>query len=427
MIIFAVLLATMIVVALVILLSAFRSREAVAVDREDLNVSIARERLAELEAARDSGELNAEDFTQARTELELGLAADLVERGASGRRGGKALLLVLMALVPALAIGLYLQLGSPQFLDAVGPGAGRIEGAAELAAGTAEPASVEEMVVTLQARLAENPNDPDGWYMLGRSYMSLNRYPDGVTAYEKLVELTERHPAALVALADALAMTQEGRMAGRPAELIAESLAIEPNDPTALWLAGQAAEEQGEHKAAVEHWMKALPAMAEQPELAEQLRTQIAQAAIAAGMSIDDLAKLKPANQAMPLPTEAQQPATTSAAAVRVRVRIAPAMLGDVGPDDTVFVFARALSGPPMPLAVGRYTLATLPAEIILDDSSAMAPQLRISGYPEVNVQARVAKGGEPTAQPGDLQSDPVQVAVGDSGVVELLIDSKLP
>jgi len=411
--IFALLIAAMIVAALALLLPAFRSREAEAADREQLNVSIARERLAELETARDSGELDADAFAQARSELELSLAADLAERGESGRRGGKPLLLALITLVPLLAMGLYLQLGSPQFLDVAGPGAG---GAMErVAAEAKEPASVEDMVATLEARLAEAPEDPDGWYMLGRSYMALSRYPDAVRAYEKLQALAGEHPTALVALADALAMTQEGDMTGRPAELVTRALAVAPDDPTALWLAGQAAEQQGDHQAAVGHWMKALPAMAEQPELAEQLRTLIAQAAVAAGMSLEDLAKLKPV-----------QPAVAEAA-VRVRVRIAPALLAEVGPDDTLFVFARAVSGPPMPLAVGRYTLATLPEEIVLDDSSAMAPQLRISGFAEVNVQARVAKGGQPTAQPGDLQSAAMQVAVGADGVTELLIDQKLP
>jgi len=411
--IFALLIAAMIVAALALLLPAFRNREATAADREQLNVSIARERLAELEAARDSGELDADAFAQARAELELSLAADLAERGESGRRGGKPLLLVLLTLVPLASLGLYLQLGSPQLLDVAGPGTGG--SMAQMAAEAKEPASVEDMVATLEARLAEAPEDPDGWYMLGRSYMALNRYPDAVRAYEKLQALAGEHPTALVALADALAMTREGDMTGRPAELVLRALAVAPDDPTALWLAGQAAEQQGDHKAAVGHWMKALPAMAEQPELAEQLRTLIAQAAVAAGMSLEDLAKLKPV-----------QPAVAEAA-VRVRVRIAPALLAEVGPDDTLFVFARAVSGPPMPLAVGRYTLATLPEEVVLDDSSAMAPQLRISGFAEVNVQARVAKGGQPTAQPGDLQSEAVQVAVGADGVTELLIDQKLP
>jgi cytochrome c-type biogenesis protein CcmH len=112
---------------------------------------------------------------------------------------------------------------------------------------------------------------------------------------------------------------------------------------------------------------------------------------------------------------------------VTVAVRIAPGLLAEVTPEDTVFVFARAVSGPPMPLAVGRYTLATLPERIVLDDSSAMRPQLRISGFPEVKVQARVAKSGQPVAQPGDLQSRPVQVAVGASDVIDLVIDQRVP
>lgn len=413
--IFALLIAAMIVAALALLLPAFLRRDGAETDREQLNVRIARERLAELEAARDNGELDAEGFAQAREELETNLAADLAAEQSSERRGGKALLLVLVGLVPALALALYLHLGSPQFLDVAGPGGG--SAIDRLAAAGKPPGSVEEMVSGLEARLAEAPNDPDGWYMLGRSYMAMKRYDDAVRAYEKLEQLTGEHPAALVALADAVAMTQDGSMKGRPEELVQRALKAAPNDPTALWLAGQAAEEQGEHRKAVEYWMRALPSLSDQPELGKELRTLIARAAVAAGMKPEDLAAMKPAT-----PKPGQAPA-----AVKVHVRVAPQLLDKVKPEDTVFVFARAQSGPPMPLAVGRYTLATLPDEIVLDDSSAMAPQLRISGFDKVNVQARVAKGGQPMAQSGDLQSAAVPVKVGAADTVQLVIDQQVP
>lgn len=428
---FALLIAAMIVAALALLLPAFRNRATQATDRQQLNVSIARERLTELEAQRDSGELDEAGFSQARGELERDLAGDLADQAAASRRGGRALLVVLVGLVPALSLGLYLQLGSPQFLDVAGPGAGEAVDRMAAASPDGQPPSVEAMVDQLQQRLAEAPNDPDGWYMLGRSFMSLKRYPEAVQAYEKLLGLVGEHPTALVALADAIAMTQDSRMSGRPEELVKRALAAAPDDPTALWLAGKAAEEHGDHRAAVEHWMKALPSLAERPDLDKELRTMIAQAAVAAGMTPDDLAKLRPAAAPPPAmaaaPGGAKQPPAGGGKAVHVKVRVAPGLLDKVQPGDTVFVFARALSGPPMPLAVGRYTLATLPDEIVLDDSSAMAPQLRISGFDKVRVQARVAKGGQPMAQSGDLQSPPRQVVVGSPDTVDLVIDQVVP
>jgi cytochrome c-type biogenesis protein CcmH len=415
---FALLIAAMILVALALLLPAFLRRDDTELtDRQTINVRIARERLAELEVARDTGELEPAEFEQASGELEQSLAQDLAQQAKAGRRGGKALLLVLMGLIPAAALGIYLQLGSPQFLDLSGPGAGRAtEG---LASPQGEPpATVEEMIARLESRLETAPNDPDGWYMLGRSYMSLNDYPKAVAAYEQLLEVVGEHPAALVALADAIAMTQEGNVLGRPEELLQRALVVAPEDPTALWLAGKAAEEREDYRGAVEYWMKALPAMAERADLANELRTLIAQAALKAGMSVEELAAFKPAGA---------EPAAAAVKGVKVRVRISPELLGEVAPEDTVFVFARAVSGPPMPLAVGRYTLATLPGEIVLDDSSAMSPQLRISGFEQVAVQARVAKGGQPTAQSGDLQSEAVQVAVGGADVIEVVIDQQVP
>jgi cytochrome c-type biogenesis protein CcmH len=412
---FALLLAAMILAALALLLPAFRRRDdGELTDREQMNINIARERLAELEGARASGELDEPAFEQARGELERSLADDLAGHAAAARRGGKALLVTLVLVIPLSTVLLYQQLGAPQFLDVSGPGAGR---ASERMAAEGEPKSVEELVAGLEARLAEAPDDPEGWYMLGRSYMALQRYGDAVTAYQRLQQQVGEHPAALVALADAVAMTQEGAMQGRPAELVQRALAVAPEDPTALWLAGRAAEEAGDHAKAVEHWLKALPAMAERPDLAQELRALIAQAAVAAGMTPDDLAKLRG------VPAQASAPDGKS---VAVTVRVAPELLDQVQPDDVLFVFARAVSGPPMPLAVGRFTLAELPSRIVLDDSSAMSPQLRISGFEQVNVQARVAKGGQPTAQPGDLQSAAVAATVGAGDVIELVIDQQL-
>jgi cytochrome c-type biogenesis protein CcmH len=111
------------------------------------------------------------------------------------------------------------------------------------------------------------------------------------------------------------------------------------------------------------------------------------------------------------------------AAAIDVNVSIAPALADRLPPQTTVFVFARAAAGPPMPLAVQRLTLADLPASVQLDDSMAMMPQMRLSAFPQVVVGARVSPSGQAMPQPGDLQGETGPVASTTAGAVSVTID----
>ena len=404
--------------------------------REAQNIAIARERLRELEAERERGAMDPQAFEQARHELELALAEDLgVDADAPPvRSGGRSALLALLVLVPALTLGLYQYLGSPQHVDVAGPGGPTASAGNPHAGGKNDLASVEEMVQQLADRLEKEPNNPDGWYMLGRSYMSMGRYADAVKALERLREQVGDHPTALVMLADAVAMTQGGRLAGRPAELVHKALEQEPENPTALWLAGNAAEEQADYAQAVAYWRQAEPKLAGKPDLLAELRGLIAAAEQRGGLPSSTspvpapalAAAAAPAAHPQPAP-EAAPPAAAATASLDVSVSLAPDLAAKAGPDDVLFVFARAVQGPPMPLAAARLKVSDLPARVTLDDSMAMMPQMKLSNFDQVQVSARISRGGQPTAQSGDLQSEPQVVPVAAGVAVNLVIDSEVP
>lgn len=121
-----------------------------------------------------------------------------------------------------------------------------------------------------------------------------------------------------------------------------------------------------------------------------------------------------PASGAVPA---APMSATDAAAGISGVVTLSPALLGKVQPEDTLFVFARAVNGPPMPLAVIRKQVKDLPLRFRLDDSQAVWPQAKVSGFGQVVVTARISKSGEGQAQPGDLQGHSATVAAGVSGL----------
>jgi cytochrome c-type biogenesis protein CcmH len=275
--------AGMILLAIIMLTPVLlRPQQTRPADRDRQNIAIAREHLAEIEAEKERGTLSVEEYEQARQELEQALLMDLetVEEEAAPLTDGEAAygrsaLGILVLLVPIAALSLYFFLGSPQLLDA---DAARQLAEAERAGESGETPSIEEMVAGLQRRMQENPEDPEGWYMLGRSYMVLQRYAEAAEAYDQVHKLVGDNPNVMLALADALTMAADGVMAGRPAQLIRKSLEMEPDNPTALWLAGMAEEEAGNFEQALLHWRKLEPQLQGDEESLTQIRRLIVRA-----------------------------------------------------------------------------------------------------------------------------------------------------
>jgi cytochrome c-type biogenesis protein CcmH len=420
--------------------SLLRRRRAGDTDRDAQNVAIARERLRELEAERDRGELTPVAFDKARIELERILASDLAgpEQAAAARKAEKAGPLALAGLlvtIPPATVALYLALGAPEHLDAVGPGAGSAARMVAHGAGEGQ-VNLDEMLGRLEQRLAQNPNDPEGWAILSRSYMALERYPDAVRALEKLRELVGDEPAILIPLADSVAMTQGGKMAGRPAALVKQALETEPDNPIANWLAGNAAAEVNDWQGASEHWRRALAQVGDDAQAAEELRQRIADAESRLGGKPAAPATSTPASApatttpaaapTAPAPAPAA-PATVAAARLLVQVSVAPELQDRVAPNDVVFVYARAPAGPPMPVAAVRLQASQLPLTVTLDDATSLMPGVRLSQFPEVRIEARVAKGGTAAAARGDLRGEVAGVKIGTPEAVAVVVNSVLP
>ncbi len=132
-----------------------------------------------------------------------------------------------------------------------------------------------------------------------------------------------------------------------------------------------------------------------------------------------------PVAAAKTTPGAAPVPATTDKAVtkgVTVMISLSDELKAKAKPEDTVFIYAKAMAGPPMPLAAQRKQVKDLPLTIVLDDSTAMMPQMKLSNFAEVKVGARVSFTGQPTAQPGDLFTEKASVKAGET--IKLVIDS---
>ncbi len=375
------------------------------IDQDQQNIQIARERLAELQAEKDSGNITDEQFTQAQRELERALLNDVQQseqKATASRHPAYRLIITLVLLVPAITILMYFQLGQPQAIDMRMAKSGS-ETTAEHGTADGMP-SVDVMVAQLEQRLEQNPNDAQGWFLLGRSYMTMGRYQEASQALEKVHALVGDHPSVLLSYADALTMLNGGRLSGKPFELIKKALQMEPNNATGLWLAGMAYEEQGDYQQAIAHWQRLLPLLNDDPTSLSKVKGLIARAAEQSGQPVPEMET------------------TQSSAEIRVSVSLSPDLQQKANANDIVFIFARAPQGPPMPLAVVRKKVSDLPIEVTLNDDMAMMPNLKLSGFQQVSVSARISKTGNAIAQSGDFESESqlVDVQPGQTATIHI-------
>ena len=433
--------------------------------QRDANVAIAREQLAALERARAAGDVDEAGFADERDRLERSLAAAL--DASAPRRRRRAAAVALAAFigvgVPVAAGVMYLQVGQPQALalgpDSRGAGTEQAQGgrgsAAEPgtaapadgtdAAGPADPqraAALEELLPQLEARLAERPDDLAGWTLLGRTYLNLERFDEAATALERASGLAPNDVDLLSALAEARAMRAGGTLLGDALEPLEAAVELDPMHEQSLWLLGIARQQAGDHRAAIELLTRLrgiatgagnAEAVATIDDYLSRSREALGRAPVAPG-GIDAEAGV-PAAAADAAPAAAPRAsaavadddASAGTAAVTVSVGLSDEAAAATSPDQAVFVFARAVDGPPMPLAVTRLTVADLPATVTLDESMAMMPTMTIGAFPEVVVGARVSASGQPAAVTGDWFDEEAGVDASAAPSLELTIDRQVP
>lgn len=387
-----------------LVLPLLRTRGTRAVDRAAANAVLLREQLAEVEAERSRGQISAETHAQRRAELERRALEeiDVPQPPPATSRSSHVAAIVLAAVVPVAAVLLYLQLGDPRALD---PSA-RV--ATQQPQVTRE--DVERMVEQLAQRLQSEPNNVEGWTMLARSYALMDRHEEAARAFERLAALVPDNAQVLADYADALAMAQGQKLAGKPIELVQRALKLDPKQWKALALAGTEAFERGDFKAAIDYWERLRSGLPADAPLAQSIAQSIETARQRAGGAA---------------PTVASKGAAAPAFVAGV-VRLSPELAQRVKPDDAVFIFVRAHDGPPMPLAALRVQVRDLPKQFLLDDAAAMSPQLKLSQFPRVVVAARVSRSGNATAQSGDFEGRAGPVPLGRDDV-QVTIDRVLP
>ncbi len=370
-------------------------------ERGALNVALYKDRSAELELERDDGSLSESEFEQARSELQRDLLVnvDPEPQRPAGTEGGGWMPWAVAASVPVAALALYLALGATDLIDAKAPSP------QQAASGMQD---VDQALAALRQRLEENPDNVEGWILLGRSLGTMGRHRQAADVYAQAMRAVGEKTDLLLGRAQALAMAQGNRLTGEPIALVRRVLAREPKHLEALWLSGMHAYEQADYQTALDRWLQVKAQVEKGSELTGTVDSAIAQARshLNAGAAAG-------ATEASP---------AASATEMQIEVTLAPELAGRMQPNDTLFIFARQ-PGVRMPVAVERHRAGDLPLSITLDDSATMTGQ-PLSAFEQLEVVARISKSGSVRGASGDLEGS---VTTTPGGAVAVTIDRVVP
>jgi cytochrome c-type biogenesis protein CcmH len=433
---FAFVLALAVLVALVWPL--LRQRRSDAPGDEAAATAVFRDHKRQLDEEVASGTLSTADRDAAESELVARFGSELAaapaETVVASERSRWIAAMVLVALVPASAALVYVYLGNPSAINA--PPA---------PAATAESTITDPQIVAMVDRLAEkmkaNPEDGKGWVLLGRSYLKMGRYDDSAAAFAEAAKHMPESAGLLTDQAEAVAMAQGQRLAGRPAELLKRALVLEPEYPKAMAMSAAAASERGDYATAIALWKKLKSLVPPNSEQSQQIDEVLAELeaqrkggpapAVTAAVTPSAKAPVvappaKAAAVTPPAQTAAPASGAVAGASVGGRVEIDAKLAGKFAPGDALFIYARDPDGSRMPLAVLRTTAAELPKSFALTDAMAMAPNMTISRAKNVVVEARISKSGNAIPQSGDLRGTSAPVQPG-AAKVRIVIDQVVP
>jgi len=393
----------------VALVPVLRAENRHEISRKGLNARVFRDREAELDAELAEGRLDPEQHRELKHELARTLLDD-AEAGTSRTSATTArncwIAAAIAVVLPAAGVLYYYQSAYR------GPSAEWIELRARMAdviaSAASNPQNLPQEITedlpgftrALQSELLANDSqDPEGWLLLGVSYLQLQAPMPARTALEKAYRLDPERIQTLVSLAQARILGTEGQMDHVSAQLLGEALRREPSHQGALLIFGFGAYNAGRYQEAIAAWERLLTLVDATSERARIIENTIAQARLA---------------QAGP-PDSQSNDGGNADVALDITVEVSADVASSLSDGDTLFVFAKAREGPRMPLAVVRQAAAGFPVRVTLDDSLAMTPAMKLSDFTEVVVEARVSKSGDVAAAPGDLESTPAPVDLSDS------------
>ncbi|MGL5048084.1 MAG: c-type cytochrome biogenesis protein CcmI [Shewanella sp.] len=377
--------------------------------RKQTNLELFNERLLSLENELNEGLLEQAEFDDLKKELEISLLQDIQHASDDSlvnKIKPKSILWpsIMSVCLIALSGYFYQQLGAFNDLSNTQP--------ANPHAGMTSAQIMAQRVQMMEAQVKAEPENSQAWFTLGHAYISANQFDKAIVSFDKVIQLVGAHAELLGPKATAMYYQADQQMTPQVQALINESLAMDPQDPSTLLLVAMDAFFKADYNKAIKSWQTIIDS--ERPDVDRpQLMDAIATAKL----------RLNADTSAMP-DDDAHKSAKTASKSVTIAISISPELASKAGPDDTIFVFARAVEGPKVPLAATKVSAKSLPVTIILDDTTGMGGDAKLSQTKNVEVIAVLSKHGDIKPQSGDIQGKISNVAVGTSA--SLVLDTQV-
>ena len=383
-----------------------------------------KKKLQELESDRENDLIDQEQFSIAKSDLERSLIDDIEgikELNQSVlKTSNKWLPIIVLFLLPALAVFTYLQLDnglisfSPDFKEKMA--------AQRSAQDMGNMPDIEEAIQSLETKLKQKPDNLEDWRMLARSYLVSKRFDDAVSAYAKANELSKgANPDVLVSYGEAKALAAGNSFDQSTMELFTKALRIDPNNERGLWYAGIATYQLQNYKESVDYLEKLLQRVPnEQVDVKAALVKYLNDAKQKAGIAIAE-------NSTTSNDSTISKQTNNNNSKIVVNVALSDSLHKKIEHSDTLFIYARAMNGPKMPLALVKMTAGDLPTTVTLDDSVSMMPSMTLSSMEQVEVIARISRSGQAIMQSGDLYGSAQSVKTDQSETVNVVISELAP
>ncbi len=374
----------------------------------DLNRELLSHELAGLEDRLQAGEFNESEYNQQRLEIERRLLSDewSSKPAQVERKGGRALVVMALVMIPVLTFALYGKIGGSSQI--------RQDHAIRQLFSTADE---HQRLVNLQDVVKRWPDDYQVRFMLAGIYMHHQRYLDAALEYQTIVVQTQGQLAEpIIQQAQALYLATGNRMSPEIIKLIERALALAPENTVALGMAGIAAFDRDDFRAALGYWQRQLPLTRDAEERASlQIAINRAKAELAEPEVVYE-ADL----QDVPL-------AAIEGAKIPVHISVDPALIKQLGNGQDegwqqrakVFVFARSAAST-MPLAIMPLPLSALPRQVVLSDRDLMIADESLANYHYLDVVARLSLSGEVIK--ADYEAMVRDVTVTDETLIELVL-----
>lgn len=368
------------------------------------NASVYKAQILDLDREHENGHISDEEWQQSRDELSLRLLEDTAAHDDPAAKKEKPALwsaVILAIALPVSAMSMYMWLGEP---DALNPMAVQNKD-------KVDQQELSKMADNLAKKLEEKPDNLQGWVMLGRTYRTLEKFEASLKAYDRALKLTADDDLRIERV-EVLAMQRQGNFDGEPWDIILDILQKDPQHYAALLMAGSASYAHEKYADALSYWQKARkPLTPDNPDVAG-LDEAIASVQQKLGITP------KPAQTQSAQAKLSSPAAGNSALSVSGKVSLSAALKSKANPTDVVFIYATPANGERMPLAIFKTTVANLPFNFTLDDSTAMSPDRKLSAAGEVFVKVRISKSGNAMPQAGDLLGSIGPVKVGATGLL---------